>query len=84
MQASWCVSPLGAPFAFADHRARSERIQHYGQLWDEQAEKKLKEEEALKLIEPLLKRVKKEYADAEVWLKDWYAKQGITGPLPPE
>ncbi|THG98838.1 hypothetical protein EW026_g3402 [Hermanssonia centrifuga] len=61
-------------------QASCEQIQHYGKLWDETAKKELTEVTALEKIEPLLKRVKKEYVDAEAWLKDWYKDQNITGP----
>jgi HPt (histidine-containing phosphotransfer) domain-containing protein len=61
-------------------QAACEKIQHYGKLWDDQTGESLSEAEALKKIEPLLKIGKKEFVDAERWLKDWYADQGIDGP----
>lgn len=55
----------------------SEQIQHYGKLHDEEADRELTEPQALSMIEPLLKRVKKEYAVAEKWLKGWYEKENV-------
>ena len=55
----------------------SERIQHYGKCWDEEAGKALSEQEALDMIAPLLKTVSKEYQEAEKWLKNWYLKKSI-------
>ncbi|PPQ81282.1 hypothetical protein CVT25_015066 [Psilocybe cyanescens] len=49
-----------------------EKIQHYGQLRDEVANKDLSPSEALDKTSKLLKRVKKEYNEAQVWLKDFY------------
>ena len=40
---------------------------------DEEADRDLTSEQALSMIQPLLKRVKKEYAVAEKWLRDWRA-----------
>lgn len=53
-------------------QASCERIQHYGQLRDEDIGVDLTSDAALQKIEPLLGRVKKEYAVAEAWLKKWY------------
>lgn len=61
-------------------QATCEQIQHYGKLWDDDAGVALTAEVALKKLEPLLKRVKKEYEDAEKWLKSWYKEKGIDGP----
>ena len=61
-----------AALGVARVQASCERIQHYGQLRDEEAGTDLTSEAALQKIEPLLGRVKKEYAVAEAWLKKWY------------
>jgi HPt (histidine-containing phosphotransfer) domain-containing protein len=53
-------------------QASCEKIQHYGQMRDEDAGKDLTEKDALRKIEVLLGQVNKEYAAAEVWLKKWY------------
>ncbi|KAH9924604.1 histidine-phosphotransfer domain HPT domain-containing protein [Epithele typhae] len=55
-------------------QATCEDIQHYGALRDEINNMDLTDKEALAKIEPLLKRVKKEYAVAERWLQNWYKK----------
>lgn len=57
-----------------------EKIQHYGKLWDDEEGENLTEEEALAKIEPLLKSGKKEYTDAEKWLRSWFKERGVTGP----
>lgn len=57
-------------------QASCERIQHYGQRRDEEAGVSISGEEALSRIESLLVNVKKEYEDAEKWLKDWYRQHG--------
>lgn len=61
-----------AALGVARVQASCERIQHYGQLRDEEVGADLTSEAALQKIEPLLGRVKKEYAVAEAWLKKWY------------
>ncbi|KAJ7714212.1 histidine-phosphotransfer domain, HPT domain-containing protein [Mycena metata] len=53
-------------------QAACEKMQHYGELRDEAADKDLKADEALSKISALLVEVKAEYADAERWLKKWY------------
>ncbi|KAI0761976.1 signal transduction histidine kinase [Trametes elegans] len=53
-------------------QASCEHIQHYGALRDEEHGTDLTEQDALAKIGPLLKRVKREYAVAERWLKEWY------------
>jgi len=55
-------------------QASCEKIQHYGKMRDEEAGKDLTKEEAHTEIGLLLIQVKKEYAVAEKWLKDWYLK----------
>ncbi|KAI0734726.1 histidine-phosphotransfer domain HPT domain-containing protein [Fomitopsis betulina] len=61
-----------AALGVAHVQASCERIQHYGQLRDEDIGVDLTSDAALQKIEPLLGRVKKEYAVAEAWLKKWY------------
>lgn len=58
-------------------QASCERIQHYGQRRDEEAGVSISDGEALDRIESLLAQVKKEYEDAEKWLKDWYRQRGV-------
>lgn len=53
-------------------QASCEKIQHYGQLRDEETGTDLKEREALSKIDSLLGQVKKEYDTAEKWLKKYY------------
>lgn len=50
-------------------------IQHYGQLRDEVGDRDLKPAEALDLTSKLLKRVKKEYVEAQKWLQDFYGSE---------
>lgn len=52
-------------------------MQHYGQRRDEEANVDLSAEEALDKIDRLLVQVKKEYSDAEKWLRDWYREHGV-------
>ncbi|KZT64242.1 histidine-phosphotransfer domain, HPT domain-containing protein [Daedalea quercina L-15889] len=66
-----------AALGVARVQASCERIQHYGQLRDEEAGADLTDESALKKIEPLLGRVKKEYIVAETWLKKWYEDNSV-------
>jgi len=51
-----------------------EKIQHYGLLRDEEANIDLSPSVALDKIAKLLVDVKLQYAAAEKWLRDWYAK----------
>lgn len=51
-----------------------ERIQHYGDLRDEEAEVDLTEVDALAKIGKTLRSVKVEYDEAEKWLKNYYIK----------
>ncbi|KAF9013385.1 histidine kinase, phosphotransfer Hpt [Cyathus striatus] len=62
-----------AALGVAKVQASCEKIQHYGQLRDEQKNKDLSKEEALGLISKLLSQVKKEYIEAERCLMEWYA-----------
>ena len=61
-------------------QATCERIQHYGQLYDDQAATNLTETQALNKLEPLLTRVKKEFKEAELFLTDYYKKLGVKRP----
>jgi HPt (histidine-containing phosphotransfer) domain-containing protein len=60
-------------------QASCEKIQHYGQLRDEEESKDLTSEAALGKIEPLLGTVKEEYAAAEKWMKEWYLQNDPDG-----
>ena len=66
-----------AALGVAKVQASCERMQHYGQQRDEEAGTKLSDEEALNRIGTLLEQVKKEYGDAEKWLKNWYKEHGV-------
>jgi len=63
-------------------QASCEKIQHYGQLRDEEESKDLTSEAALEKIEPLLETVKDEYAVAEKWMKNWYLENDPDGEVP--
>ncbi|KAH9480539.1 Multistep phosphorelay regulator 1 [Psilocybe cubensis] len=52
-----------------------EKIQHYGQLRDEVANRDLTPAEALEKTSKLLRRVRKEYNEAQDWLKKFYGPQ---------
>ncbi|KAH7926442.1 Hpt, histidine phosphotransferase protein [Leucogyrophana mollusca] len=54
-------------------QATCEKIQHYGQMKDDETEKPLTKPAALAKIEPLLSSVKIEYAAAKKWLETYYA-----------
>jgi len=49
-----------------------EDIQHYGQLRDERNKVDLRDDEALRLIQTTLARVKQDYNTAERWLRNFY------------
>lgn len=51
-----------------------EKIQYRGVLRDEEANKDLKPDEALRSIQELLKQVKVDYHEAQTWLTDFYGK----------
>ena len=51
-----------------------ERMQHYGHLRDEERGVDITKPEALKLIRECLTKAKKDYVEAEAWLKDWFEK----------
>ncbi|KAF8158256.1 signal transduction histidine kinase [Crassisporium funariophilum] len=53
-------------------QASCEKIQHYGVKRDEELNKDLTADEALKRIQSLLIQVKVEYSGAERWLKNWF------------
>lgn len=59
-----------------------EKIQHYGQLRDEEENKDLTKDDALGKIEPLLGVVKKEYTTAEKWMKTWFRENDPDGENP--
>ncbi|KDQ62234.1 hypothetical protein JAAARDRAFT_30119 [Jaapia argillacea MUCL 33604] len=66
-------------------QAACEKIQHYGQLRDEETGENgidLTAEVALAKISNLLAKVKVEYAVAERWLKNWYGESGEQEPVP--
>jgi len=52
-----------------------EMIQHHGHLRDEEANVDLTREEALERLEKLLKRVKREYIEAQIWLKEFFGPE---------
>ncbi|EJC97960.1 histidine-phosphotransfer domain, HPT domain-containing protein [Fomitiporia mediterranea MF3/22] len=66
-----------AALGVAKVQASCERMQHYGQRRDEEANVDLAPEEALSRIERLLVQVKTEYDDAESWLRNWYKEHGV-------
>ncbi|PAV17315.1 histidine-phosphotransfer domain HPT domain-containing [Pyrrhoderma noxium] len=66
-----------AALGVAKVQASCERMQHYGQRRDEEAGVSLTDEDALNMIESLLTQVKKEYSDAEKWLREWYKEHGV-------
>jgi HPt (histidine-containing phosphotransfer) domain-containing protein len=59
-----------------------EKIQHYGQLRDEEEKKDLTREEGLEKIESLLGTVISEYGVAESALKVWYLEHDPDGKEP--
>lgn len=63
-------------------QASCEKIQHYGELRDEEEDKDLTNEEALAKIDSLLGTVKEEYAVAEKALKAWYLEHDPDGEEP--
>lgn len=52
-----------------------EKMQHYGNLRDEEAAKTLSDAEALQKIKELLVEVEEEYEEAAEWLKRYYREQ---------
>ncbi|KAJ6584708.1 signal transduction histidine kinase, partial [Mycena capillaripes] len=76
----------GSSAALGIHKVQAacEKMQHYGELRDEAADKDLKPDEALAKIDALLVEVKIQYAAAEKWLRQWFADQddGFDGPNP--
>ncbi|KAL5501629.1 YPD1 [Sanghuangporus vaninii] len=66
-----------AALGVAKVQASCERMQHYGQRRDEEASADLTPEEALDKIDRLLVQVKREYNDAEKWLRNWYKEHGV-------
>ncbi|CAO3640763.1 unnamed protein product [Mucor hiemalis] len=56
-------------------KATCEKIQNVGNQQDEEGTGELEKDEALKRITPLLPQVKKEYSEAEEYLKNFYEVQ---------
>ncbi|KAF9046060.1 histidine phosphotransferase, partial [Hymenopellis radicata] len=54
-----------------------EKIQHYGQLKDQEKNIDLTDDEALDKIGALMDTVKFEYDTAEEWLKDYFKQKGV-------
>lgn len=52
-----------------------EKMQHYGNMRDEEAGEELSEEAALKKIQDLVALVEEEYEEAAEWLKRYYREQ---------
>jgi len=67
----------GSSAALGIHKVQAtcEKMQHYGALRDEDADKDLTPTEALDKIKALIGEVKAEHKDAERWLKKWYNDQ---------
>ncbi|KAJ7644321.1 histidine-phosphotransfer domain HPT domain-containing protein [Roridomyces roridus] len=61
-----------------------EKIQHYGELRDEEAKKDITPDDALSRIELLITEANTEYALAEKWLRKYYAdrNQAFDEPEP--
>jgi len=55
-------------------QASCEKMQHYGSLRDEEKGCDLKEDTALEMIADLHKGLKVEYAEAEIWLKNYFGQ----------
>lgn len=53
-------------------RESCERIQHYGNLRDEGANKNLSKKEALEKVRNTIAKVQEEYDEAEQWLRKYY------------
>ncbi|CUA72542.1 Multistep phosphorelay regulator 1 [Schizosaccharomyces pombe 972h-] [Rhizoctonia solani] len=53
-----------------------EHIQHYGNKRDEVKGVDLTEEQALRRIELIMPRLKRDYESAQAWLKNYYREQG--------
>jgi osomolarity two-component system phosphorelay intermediate protein YPD1 len=56
-------------------QASCEKMQHYGNLRDEEVGVDLNEEEALKRIKGLLKDCKRDYQVAKVWFEKLYEEE---------
>jgi osomolarity two-component system phosphorelay intermediate protein YPD1 len=68
----------GSSAALGIYRVKEscEDIQHYGALRDERAHRNLSPADAISRIRATLISVKREYADAQRWLRAWYADKG--------
>ncbi len=53
-----------------------ERIQHYGNLRDEDKSASITQEDALDRIGKLIPRLEDDYPEAEKWLRDYYDSLG--------
>jgi HPt (histidine-containing phosphotransfer) domain-containing protein len=54
-----------------------EKMQHYGELRDEDKHSDLSSEQALKLIGGLLKGIKRDFSSAKKWFVAWYKEHGL-------
>ncbi|KAI0688023.1 signal transduction histidine kinase [Cytidiella melzeri] len=66
-----------AALGVARVQATCEKIQHYGQCWDEDKNAALSQKVALEKIAGCIKRVQVEYKEAKLWLEAWYRDKGI-------
>ncbi|KAH8079813.1 histidine-phosphotransfer domain HPT domain-containing protein [Cristinia sonorae] len=64
-----------AALGVAKVQATCEIIQHLGKMRED--ERPISQTDALNKLRPLLARVKKEYAVAESWLRNFYEEQGL-------
>lgn len=61
-----------------------ESIQHYGDLRDNKAGIDIAPEVALSKISAVLKDAKKQYREAEIWLREWYSEAKAQGRITEE
>ncbi|KIY45556.1 histidine-phosphotransfer domain, HPT domain-containing protein [Fistulina hepatica ATCC 64428] len=61
-------------------QASCEKIQNFGKNQDQDTDRSLTDAEALKMITGLMPTVKRDFADAEKWLKNWYEKNCTPEP----
>ncbi|KAI0092302.1 histidine-phosphotransfer domain, HPT domain-containing protein, partial [Irpex rosettiformis] len=66
-----------AALGVARVQATCERIQHYGQRWDEDKKVALSEKAALDKITESIKCGRGEYKEAKAWLQAWYKEKGV-------
>lgn len=55
-----------------------EHVQHYGAKRDEIVKVDLTEKQALRRIELIMPRLESDFESAEIWLRKYYASQGVT------